>query len=794
MEQSAVLDSPVGSEEINRDPLTEALPKACFDERLRQATERARLTGTPLSLLAIDLDHFKSVNDAFGHVRGDEVLREFAERVHTLIRGSDLLFRCGGDEFALLLPETARPQALALARRILEQIRREPFSGTPPLTVSLSIGVASFPDDAEGPDELFGRADHRLYEAKRRGRGQLVGEDRTSTISAPLGSTSRLIERDRELEAMYGFLHGLPGAKRGVFTAWGSPGSGRSRFLAEVRSAGKLLGYDLLALHATPALRGRAFGALLEADPSLQDQVSLGRNQILRALEARYSATGRSGLLLVIDEIGLLDEATVEILQHLFHAPGVPTVGLACTSDQLSTAWGFASEASWNAAVELRPISADGLRTWLRSTLQWEPSADLLNWLHGQTGGLPRMIQGTVSRLVQQKILLWKDDQWNLDPRWSRFSLRESVGSRGKAEGADLPAPVGSLVGRDSEIRQIKRLLGEYRLLTLVGPGGFGKTRLALQVAAEQHKLFPDGVFWVPLAPVSSREFMVPAISEALGFTFQTAAESKQQLFDYLRKKQLLLVLDNFEHLIDGAPLISELLSRAPGVRLLVTSRERLDVEGESLFEVPGMAVPEGEHADDAERSTAVQMFVQQARQHQADFTLTEDKRPYVVQICRLLQGIPLAIELAAALVRVLSCEEIAAEVAHDLDSLTSSRRDVPERHRSLRAVFESSWQLLSEREQRVLRQLSLLRGGFRRQASQQIAGASLPVLSSLVNKSLLHRTPAGRYQIHEVLRHYALEHLNQLPEEREETEAARCRYFAEFVYSRGERRKGGAC
>ncbi len=325
-----------------------------------------------------------------------------------------------------------------------------------------------------------------------------------------------------------------------------------------------------------------------------------------------------------------------------------------------------------------------------------------------------------------------------------------------------LPIPPAPLIGREAELATLARLLRDpqCRLLTLVGPGGIGKTRLAIAAASAQRELFSNGACFVPLVSLSSPRFIIPAIADALGFVFSGPLEPKAQLLNYMREKSLLLVLDNFEHLLEGGELLAELLQQAPAVKLLVTSRERLNLQGEWLFDLQGLPVPPLDQVDRAEEYSAVELFAQSARRVQAGFELKAADRPAVAHICRLVEGMPLAIELAGAWVRVLTCAEIAAEIERSLDFLATSMRDAPRRQRSLRATFDHSWNLLTADERNILCRLAIFQGGFERDAAEQVAGASLPILSALVDKSLLRRAERGRYDLHEVVRQYALAHL----------------------------------
>ncbi len=365
------------------------------------------------------------------------------------------------------------------------------------------------------------------------------------------------------------------------------------------------------------------------------------------------------------------------------------------------------------------------------------------------------------------------------------------------APGHNLPPQPTPFVGRNPELAEIADLLSApgCRLLTLAGPGGVGKTRLALQAGERAVPAFPHGVHFVPLAPLESAAFLVPTIADAVGFSFfqRQGVEPKQQLLNYLREKTLLLLLDNFEHLVDGSGLLAELLGQAPGVKLLVTSRERLHLRGEWVIEVKGMRFPKpGDGAGEALAGySAIRLFLQHASQARSGFVPAEDAWPELVRICQLLDGMPLGIELAAAWVRMLSCQEIAREIERGLDFLSTSLRDAPERHRSLRAVFDHSWQLLSEAERTALAQLSVFRGGFEREAAQQVAGASLPVLATLADKSLLRRDAAGRYGMHEAIRQYAAEQMVAFPGAETAVLDEHCRYYTAFMDEREDDLRG---
>jgi non-specific serine/threonine protein kinase len=326
----------------------------------------------------------------------------------------------------------------------------------------------------------------------------------------------------------------------------------------------------------------------------------------------------------------------------------------------------------------------------------------------------------------------------------------------------NLPAQPTAFIGRSEESQAVIDLLGTptVRLVTLIAPGGMGKTRLALEVAERCVPDYPDGVYFVPLAAHATLEAVITAIADAVGFTFITGMDVRQQLLEFLHNKALLLVLDNFEHLLNAATLLADMISAAPRLKIIATSREKLDVQGEHLYTLAPMDIPD-ERAANPRRYSAVQLFEQGARRARPSYELTNDDLAAVITICRYVEGVPLGILLAAGWVEALTPAEIAAEIKRDPDFLETSGRDVPERQRSLRATFDYSWKLLNDDDRDALARVSVFYGGFTRDAAQVVAGTSLRALLSLTSKSLVRRdAETGAFSLHDIIRQYAAEKL----------------------------------
>jgi len=345
----------------------------------------------------------------------------------------------------------------------------------------------------------------------------------------------------------------------------------------------------------------------------------------------------------------------------------------------------------------------------------------------------------------------------------------------------NLPAQLTAFIGREMELASLHELLSDprNRLITLVAPGGMGKTRLSLEAAGQMVQTFPQGIYFVALDRITSADMIVQAVAEVLPISLSSNEDPKSRVVDYLRDKAILLVMDNFEHVLDGATFVQDILKECLHVRVLASSRAKLNLMGETVFNIKGLGVGD----KSSEEDSAVKLFEQSARQTQPKFELNDVVLPAVRRICLLVDGMPLAIVLAAAWIDTLSVDEIAAEIEKGIDLLETEKRDVPDRQRSVRAVIEASWSQVDATAQTLLKRLSIFRGGFTRAAAQEAAGASLRGISQLLDKALLRRDPdTGRYSIHELLRQYGEEQLKLSAEEEQSAHEEHAKYFADFM------------
>ena len=388
-------------------------------------------------------------------------------------------------------------------------------------------------------------------------------------------------------------------------------------------------------------------------------------------------------------------------------------------------------------------------------------------------------------------------DEFGVKPTAETTALYEHIRDNGYLRAPEplhnLPHEPTPFVGRESEIADLDELIvnPDCRLLTLVGPGGIGKTRLALRMAQQQVGAFADGVYFVSLAALSSAELLPSAIADELGLIFQDRLDLREQFLNYLKDKEMLLVLDNLEHLMAEVGLLAEILRRSLKVVLLVTSRERANLREEWVYAVSGLTYPDleientGDPYGALEGCSAIELFIQSAQRTNRHFSPSEAELPCVVRICQLVEGMPLGVELAAAWVQVQSIEKIAQELEHDVELLSTRLHGFPERQRSIWATFDHSWHLLSDEERELFARLSVFRGGFQRDVALEVADAAPVSFLALVDKSLIRQVSSDRFDMHELLRQYAAERLQAEPQDFEHAQTRHMQVFAAYLQSR---------
>lgn len=358
-------------------------------------------------------------------------------------------------------------------------------------------------------------------------------------------------------------------------------------------------------------------------------------------------------------------------------------------------------------------------------------------------------------------------------------------------QNSNLPQQVTSFIGRDTDIAEISKLLvnPDCRLLTLVGLGGIGKTRLALEVATNLESEFIDGCYYAAFAPLTHVSDILSVVIHSLSLVVSNSETALEQLLEYLSHRNLLLIIDNFEHLLDGSTLMVDILREAPDVKILVTSRQELNLQEEWVRRLTGLTYPESSETNPDTSYDALNLFFERAHQVQGSYS-EQELYNHAVRICQIVDGMPLAIELAVSWLRVLTPSEIEHEIQCTIDFLETNFRNFPERHRSIQAVFEQSFHLCSTKEQEVFKRLCVFRGGFTRAAAERVTGANLHSLSGLVEKSMIRKLPDGRYDMQKLLQQYACEKLRET-HDFGEAQQAHTNYFTNFVLDRTPDIKG---
>ena len=729
------------------DELTRVLTRSAGEELLQGVLRR----GAPVAVLFVDIDHFKSINDAFGHEVGDHALQFVAERLREVVGQHGHVARYGGDEFFVILPEADESTGRAIGEQLLEDLGKRVVSPAYPLHLRLSIGMALGPQDGTTPALLLRTADRRHYFAKHAGGHCLVATDRRATgelVAVP----RRPIGQRQQLASLYTHLEELLHHSSGVIRVQAPPFGGAENFLRIAQDISRLQGYLVIPVQATPARHLRYLGAVGHAVahtlahngeqvPSLETPT-----QLLGALRHLLSTVQPAkGLLLTIANASWLDEASIEVVQQLLRLPkGFEHVGV------VYAAVGSAQtrfRAPMYASITLPPLDRHEVKAWIRHALRWEPPEAMARWVWEQTEGLPEKVHQTLTALVHQGYLQPLPEGW----RWQTPTDWEPL-----APVAADPAQIGVptdlplLFGRNRDLWVLQEAVRKSPLVTVSGAGGVGKSRLLQQLALESHEHFPDGVRYVALEGVSG-DRLATALARGLRIPLQMRSEVFPQIAQHLQSRRMLLVLDGVTAAPEATKLLSRLASAAPQNRWVVGALWQLHLPTEHVIRLGGLETREEEGA-----SPAAHLFFHIARRSGGGQHCSESRqREEIEAICRWAEGSPMAVRILASWCNTLTPAQILKSLSH-----------VKTRTNPLEAALDAFWEALSPDERRRLALLALFEGAFPLAAAREVADASLFFLDALAAKTYLSRRSGGRFYLHPLLQQYARARLQAFPAE----------------------------
>ncbi|KNY28462.1 diguanylate cyclase [Pseudobacteroides cellulosolvens] len=758
------------------DALTGAYTRAMLDERLIQEFDWAKRCDLPLSLCFIDLDYFKSINDAYGHGRGDEVLVSLVKRIGMVMRKSDMLFRYGGDEFVLIFPNTQKEEALPLLIKIHEVFKSEPVVGNPPLTLSLSMGVASFPGDAQSVEALLKSADSRCYEAKRNGRGCIISDCELDNTCINFSNGDLLVERERVDISLEYFIESLPSARRGVLGLLGPSGSGCTVLLDRVFSLAEKDNLYTIKLSSNDELKSLPYGVIKKSKEFNSANGYISIDYIENTLINLVNANNKKGIVFIIDNLKYTDYATINFIRYLMIYGKFQSIGLVYSNEKDDLRSFENLKVPLYEIYEIKPLTLVGTYKLLKNILKCDVPDEFVTWLNNQTKGLPKHIFEGLSYLYEQDVIkIRSNNKFIIDEEYKNVYLDKRLGIKSNMPYNNIPKLTTEFVGRENEIRELNKLLDKNRLVTILGTGGIGKTRLAIQVAIERLNDYKDGVYFIPLASVNQPDLVISAITTELNIKEMSGQLMFDTVKEYFSDKHCLVILDNFEQVISSASIISELLAAAPLLSVLVTSREAMRISGEYIYNIPFMDIKKNDKTYSVEEiivDPAIALFITRAQTVKPDFILTEVNAPLVIELCGSLDGIPLAIELAASNINELSIEEMLIKNKERLKWAWKEMTVVPERQQTLNNVIEWSYNMLGEAEKKFFNRLGIFAGSFTKKAAENVVSEGLDSLDindgfrMLINKCLIRisfsntRNEEIYLDMIETIREYALNNL----------------------------------
>lgn len=596
-------------------------------------------------------------------------------------------------------------------------------------------------------------------------------------------SMSHLIEREDAVAKFCSFLKRLPEKHRGVLRITGFPYSGRTCFLNVVECIALQHNYKVISLLAKPNVQTKEHVELVPDTDKTQFYISYISQQYFESIISKILLNNENaGLIMLADDIGLLNSESINLLCNILNNKSLSNLALVYSNEPKAVKNLDYINSPFYETINLGPLSPQGLSLWMKNIFSLEPSDHFLEWFYNETMGLPGLIKDGLSYLLRNNVIV-HDSKYGLSisKEFSDIRLNTDARKNNIKPKNNLPSVLTEFVGRRDEIEKINDLLDSVRLVTLTGPGGIGKTRLALQVASMRLCNYSDGVFFIPLSSVTKADSVASDIAKSIGIAEIQGQHILDTLKGSLLEKKCLLILDNFEHVIDAAPIVSNLLTCASGLTILATSREPLRISGEHLFCVPSLDFPNPAGKMPVEKlvgQPAVTLFLLRANAVKPDFKITGENVEEIVELCACLEGIPLAIELAAANIGQIPIHKMLCQSQNRLMWLNNGARDLEYRQQTLRNTIEWGYNLLNETQKKLFTRLGVFRCKFDLKAAKAVTNNRNDIenlsetIASLLSKSFLTKLPENcdenreRFGMLETIQEYAVELLSTGTEE----------------------------
>lgn len=584
---------------------------------------------------------------------------------------------------------------------------------------------------------------------------------------------SNLVNRDRDVCMVADFLEQLHTKKRGILRIVANDSFGATSFLNVASSIVLQNNYEIININE------------FHYDKTIDKFEDSDLSQLQKCdLFEKTKDSNKNGQIIIIDCIDKIDKDIISILDKLLSSEKNYALALIySTQFNLTTIIDYINIPIYK-TIFLEPLSPKRLYQLVTTELDWDkPPKILLEYLYNKTNGLPKDIKNEIEFLVKKEILIYNSQNgWSANEEYLLTLANKIRYKNNCLPRNNLPAEITEFVGREAEVSNICSLLEKARLVTLIGPGGIGKTRLSLKIASLCLYQYNDGVFWISLSQITKTELLVSKIAKILNIPDIEGYNTLDSIKSTLKGKKMLIILDNFEQIIESTPVLAEMLAVAGDLSLLVTSRQALKVYGEHLFNVPPLGIPDLSTyltVEVLEKQPAVSLFLARAKAIKNDFCITEENASQIAKLCVFLEGIPLAIELAAANILQISLQSMLNQSQNLLSWLKDGDNRLPDRQATMKNTIEWGYNLLSTKQKRIFIKLGVFKGKFNIKSASAVINKSNDIdnlyenLLSLTNKSILildsefEEEDELCFNMLEILREYAVELLSTDTEEK---------------------------